>query len=224
MKFAHWLAVVLLSLGSLAHATPVTYYFGGTFAYSSYELAPTIVAGTPFSGSFTYESTTTDSEADPSLGVYAPGPAFQVTINGLSYTRTAGGTGSVIIKDGTGGQDEFLANSGGIGTILGPEIDGFTAIGLVVYLHDGTATALTSDALPALPLDFDAFDNRRFTFTLMSLGTVVPPRLIAASGGPLDYLSVTPPSSPVPEPGSLILAAAPLLWLTVRRRKTAGAH
>lgn len=193
--------LALLAMG-MAQAAPVTYYFGGQLSWVHPDLSPTLSVGNEFNGTFTYESTTVDSSpADPNRGYYAPGPAFAVTINALTFSIAGGGSGSVSVVNDLSGTDKFDAASAGSATT--GSINDYIPYAFFLLMDDYTGSAFISDALPAFEVDLALFDVSGFELFLENRGALDSG---ASIHGSLSYLSLTAPNATsIPEPGSLAL-------------------
>lgn len=216
--------MLALAAAGMVQAAPVTYYFGGQLSWVDPNLSPTLAIGDGFSGSFTYESTTADYfPGDPNHGMYVPGPAFAVTVNGLPFSIVGGGSGSVAVRnDYFGGYDQFIVGSGD-STTTGPNINGYAPSVFSLILQDNTSSAFSSDALPASELDLALFGTSNFALSFFNFDPL-PLFPIADIAGPLSYLSLTDPNAitSIPEPGSLALLGLGLasLGYTARRNRS----
>jgi hypothetical protein len=185
--------------------------------------------GTTFTGSFMYDTSTTDTSADPMTGIYdgpLPDDSVVWNIGGPTFT---GGLGRydvrVLDRDATTG-DLFVVDWGRVfGTRLGPPVlpagwelaKSPSAAGSVYHLrvdfYDRTdRTALTSDALPN-PFVFSEFDfgnvsfsTDAFTFQPITvttpLGSVELEDLVLQ--GRIDTVTAAPVAV-IPEPSSVVL-------------------
>lgn len=220
MKLLRLLILALTMWSGLAYAAPVTYYFGGTLNSVFSELAPHFSVGSPFSGSFTFDSNSPDSDPDPLRGVYSPGPAFSANINGISFSATGSTAGSVQVDNISFYGSRFSANA----AISGPALNNYMASSIFLDLIDVDVTAFVNDALPLGGLNLGDFEATRFMLVLVqssSRDPLLPD--ISRPTGSLSYISLTDPSNnaSVPEPDSVLLVALGLGALAAGRRKAA---
>lgn len=208
--------------GSLAHAAPVTYYFGGMLSHVETALTPHFAVGNAFSGSFTFDSSSPDLNPDPLRGTYAPGPAFSAAVNGVQYSTTGGGSGSVGVDNNFGGYDTLGANSAQLLAEMQPEIGGYLPDLFNLVLQDSSSTAFNNDTLPLGGLNLDDFNVARFEmgfFLSPSVDHTLLP-FFASINGELSYISLTDPSNNlVSEPGSALLLVMGISAFAVGRRK-----
>jgi len=146
---------VLLFSGGLVQAVPITIQISGevTSLGGYTEAIPdTIYAGVSFAGSYTYDSSTPDSEPAIDRGVYLHDSPYGITISlgGYEFKTTPSHTGQFEIRigndmPGDGVNDYYIVFSDDNITIPYP---GFTINSIRWDLGDSTHTALTSDNLP----------------------------------------------------------------------------
>ncbi len=215
-RFVPYFAALCL-LAPLAHAAPVTYYFGGQWTHENFQFeppasTPKILLGGRFDGSFTFDSAAADSQPSPQTGTYGLGaPAFHFTTGNYTFDIPGGMPGAVRVQNLTNPNfDSFQAD-------VGVWTTGTSGYFVKLYLQDSTGLALNSDALPVTPLQLGAFDFTTFElrFNWMEPGFGV---VSAGTNGPLDYLSLTAPVSTVPEPASAALLLSALALLPLARR------
>jgi len=141
----------LLTTGvSPANAYPVTFEFSGTInsiGDSHGLLDGSVVLGTPFAGSVTFESTMTDDlPDDPHQGVYTSAgtpSSISMALTVGSY-RFAGGGGDVLVQDFSD-KDTLRVRTNDFAS------EGFFIAEMGVRFGDFDGTALASDALPMIP-------------------------------------------------------------------------
>jgi MYXO-CTERM domain-containing protein len=181
------------------HASPITFSFTGAVTDDPFGLSS---FGAPISGSYTFDSASTDSIPSPSTGSYAsvgPGFGFRANVDGTMYSVL--GTTSINTANNITGVDQYGAIAIGGGLTL------------EIFFQDATATALSNDGLPLVPPLIAAFGFRQF-------------RLFSDDAeflGSVTSLTCTAGCStrPVPEPASPWLLAAAALAMTclMQRRK-----
>lgn len=217
MKTRHLMLLTLAMWGSgLVYAAPVTYYFGGTLTSVDNVLSPHLSAGAPFSGSFTFDSNSPDSNPNPSVGIYTPAPAFSLNINGILFSTT-GSAGSIQVDNVSFSGARFSASA----AISGPDLNNYQASGILLDFQDFDATAFVDDALPLGGLNLADFESARLilVFIQSPAGDPLLPGVIRPIGS-LGYISLTAPNATsIPEPNTLTLFGLALAGLAALRRR-----
>lgn len=173
-----------------AKAAPVTFSFTGTVTAVDAALAGEFSLGESVVGSYTFESTTPDSDpGDPTLGIYDNAiTAFSATFGG-DYTVTQGLDNDISVANGPPGNDVyqvFLTNP------TAPTVAGLSLGALFLGIGDFESNVFNSDALPLTPPDLAEFDfdisgaifldspiNQGMNFQLTSLTLVPEPSTLA---------------------------------------------
>ena len=220
-------AVVLiafaLDLGPLAHAAPVTYYFGGQVRTVDAILQPTISVGDAFAGSFTFDSAAIDdSPFDPHHGLYLPKPEFSATLRSMNFFAPSTNiSGSIVVLNDAGTPfpvDSFLAGNTDDDGSRSSSVNGLHFSGISVSLWDLTASTFASDSLPVSGLNLGSFSDGYKFFVLTFRGS--NSQAIYRSIGDLNYISLTP--IPEPENFAMLLAGLGLLAFAVTGRGESG--
>jgi hypothetical protein len=187
----------------------VTVEFSGTVTLVQDQTPPildgSVQVGTPFSGSFTYDTVGTDLTADPAIGTYvfaAPPAAFRIAVGNYVFEMPTDqpDLGVGVHNDAP---DRFFVTAGPRITISGPVdpiLQGFTSLGF--GLAAPAPGPLNSDGLPAsLPLVSD-WPTRGIR--------------IQAGGEELAFVIEGAVTAIVPEPSTaslLLTSLAGLRWL-----------
>jgi hypothetical protein len=195
---------VALYFPPAAMALDVTFGFTGVVTEVDAALATEFSVGEPVVGSYTFESTTADSNpGDPTLGIYDNAISLFTATFGGDYTVTQGFDSGISIADGLPDNDVYQVF---LEDPVAPTVAGLNLGALFIGLADTDSVVFASDALPLTPPNLFAFDvessgmlyldspNRAMQFQLTSLTLV-------------------------PEPTSLTLTAFALLSMGYRRRK-----
>ena len=156
MKRAAFGLLALLTAG-LAHAVPITFAFTGVVSQDplldpsdpSDPFGGSIAAGTLFSGSYTFESTTPDGDASASGGSYTSSPgSLSVTIGGNVFA--AFDLLNIGVGNNFSGSDFY--------TVFAQDITGADTFDLSLTLQDTNGTAFVGAALLTDAPSFAAFE------------------------------------------------------------------
>lgn len=217
MKSIRILILAATLWSGFAYAAPVTYFFGGTLNSVDSELGPDLSIGTPFSGSFTFDSNSPDNDPSPLLGIYSPGPAFSVNINGILFSAAGSGGSIQVDNDSIFGGSRFSANGG----ISGPALNNYLASNIYLDLRDSDGTVFGNDALPLGGFNLADFESARLILVFFQSSPRNPllPDITRPIGS-LTYISLTDSShnSTVPEPDSKFLIILGLCALAGGRK------
>jgi len=194
-----------------ATAGPITFNFTGTITQvpaldPASPFPDPIDLGTPFSGTYTFDSTASnDIVGDPSSGSYAsPLGTFTLDLGGLALSFT----GLSVVTFDTSFFDFY-----GVVHSENPTPDSPTGVTISISLPDATGMALSSNALLLVPPSLAAFDvTNSFFFTDTIDGNQVE------VGGALDSLTCGAGCS-VPEPPVPMLLAIGVVVLALRLRR-----
>lgn len=220
-----------LVLALPAAAAPITYSFGGTVSDDSADRG---FIG--FGGSFSFDSSTADSIADPSTAAYAQsGTPWGLTLSfdgGTAFTYSS--PLNVLVSNNLAGHDQW--------GLLGQDGSGNS---ISLTLTDFSAAVFSSDALPVAALTLASFswatlvweaDGHQLNGMLTSLqcsscsGTVPDPDPGTGGGGAggggagggTGGGGAGDPVHSLPLPGSLSLVALGLAVLPLARRRRHG--
>jgi hypothetical protein len=200
-------AGLLLALAVPAAATPITWAFAGTISGvgdPNHQLDGSVVAGTPFSGTYTFESTMTDDlPNDLTVGLYTqPCPPTSVMVLNVGNYTIIGKSDEIRVENNA--KDRYALSSR---NMLSDPI-GLDLIG--IGMTDLYGQALNSDALLVIPPPPDLFS---FGGGLSVYGVPSNDPLIGrlAFGGTLSSLIF------IPEPLSFMLIAGGAFAFRCRR-------
>ena len=137
-------------LAGTASATPITWTFSGTITGVDdleHRLDGSVVLGTPFRGSYTFESTMADDlPNDPTVGMYThPAPATSIMVLDVGSYHIVGKSSGIRVENSTKdllgmGSDELVEDPIGLGL-------GYMGAGC----RDISGAVFSSDSLPLVP-------------------------------------------------------------------------
>ena len=198
-----FLLAMLVAFGaSRAHAVPVTFNFSGTISFSDPALA-SIMVGQPITGSYTFESTTADTNPLSFIGNYLHTlQSGSITVG--AYTGNITG-GSINVLNTT-----LLDNYNIEAQVSGaPLASGFQLTNISLSMCGQFPSS--GDALPTSPGDLSGFSD---TLTLLLFPNNAGSLGLAGSFSPIIL------SAAIPEPGTFLLLGLGLFLLAfwVRRK------
>jgi hypothetical protein len=208
------LGFALVSALPTAQATPTTFAYTGIVQTVVPALSGTFQPGDAFSGSYTFESTTPDTDPSPGFGLYAN------AITGLTFTigsYTGGadcssGSCDIAVQDGGPGDcaliDCYIVT---VSHPTGPSVEGVLPTSFGLSLLDGSGLALSSDALPLIPPDLSSFPITFFGVNFDDFAFGVE--------GELTSLTLKATAT-VAEPSVLFLVVVALLGMAIRQRSS----
>lgn len=199
---------------SSANATPVTFSFTGTVTGVSANVAGTFNTTQTLSGSYTFESTSADLNATPSLGVYAVlvANSLSLSIGGYSAGQVGPSNASDVVVVELPPLISFDFYSGQWnGNVSGAPVGSLTPRSFSFNLIDSTATVFATEALPGGPPSLAAFNSGTWF-----LGFASSTNLFAGGvQGTITSLEVVP----TPEPITMLLGGTGLSTLAYAARK-----
>ena len=199
MRISKLLFLALVALPGVARADIINVSWTGTISFVDPVLASAFTVGNSASGSFQIDTSVSDENADPSIGVYTNAVSALVFAFG-SYAGNGASNATQIFNDGSS-SDEFLIASNFTGANIGDN----SPSGFRFDLVDPTKTALSNDLIP-LSLDPAAFAGRTA-------------QLAFFDGVALHGVSANITFAYVPEPGSATLLGLGTLALAALRRR-----
>ncbi len=190
-------AVGILCFSITARAAPVTWEFTGQLTLVNDldgSLEGVFSVGMPFSGQYTFESTTPDSSyIDPTFGRYEDAVTGISGILGeVPFFETPGLAGSISVFN-----DVSIAGFDGYGVSGVTEFLG-ARVRFTLSLGDTTGSVLLDDSLPLTPPDLSGFDSTLFILELEPDGDAL-------------FGEIT---SLVPEQGTLVLMVVSVFLLS----------
>lgn len=201
-----WSIVGMLSLSAAARAGPVTWEFAGEVTRiidPDNLLNGQVVIGSPLQGSFTFESTTPDSNPDPTGGLrYNALIDLQGTVGSLSLTwpttPTPTGRNYIDVNLGDGGLPDLY------GASIPTSFLGYDFFNLSILLQGPPGSIFSEiDALPLIPPDLSVVETGFFLLDPTET-------IYLVVDGELSFL--------VPEPSTLIFLVLGAGALARRKR------
>ena len=203
---------------TVADAGPITFTFAGTVTQDP-SLDPadpfggTIAFGTPFSGSYVFDSTTPDGDGSANGGSYtSAGGSLTLTIGGQVFL--AADLLNIGVGNNFSGSDFY--------TVFAQSTGGLDVFDISLLLQDLDAAVLGSPLLPTDAPLFSAFELA----TLALTGTIAGNQV--QIDGQLTSLICTDgcvpgggTPTPVPEPTTLVLLSTALAAMRLRGRRRA---
>lgn len=216
ISLASILALALCLVGPPAAAAPITFDFTATVTSIS-ELGvftgmTGLSSGDTITGSYTFESTTTDTSASPNLGTYDGALTSVSIVLGLvtlDYDLTSASTNRVWALDDWNAGGLIDGHAPQIGGASGSTLGGqtLTAATFAIYLGTSNLGAVTSDAIwtSAPGADLSGFDR------YLSMP-------ISGSNASGSFSIAATPSAIVPEASTGALVGLGLLFVAGQRR------
>ena len=196
LRTACALALSLGAAGSAA-AQDVTFSFSGTITVADNSPFPEVTVGMPFTGTYTFNLSTPDSNSSEPVGEYwHSGPPYGLTIqvgNRMFRTDTTtahpGPEFLVSVSNDYNNQDTYLLLSR-----YNLPVDGHPVEALFWQLDDPTMAQLSSTALPAVPPDPAQWQQWAGWY-------VIGPNFSWVIRGEVTSVTVGGPACPLPIPG-----------------------
>ena len=207
----------LVVVPTVADAAPITFVFTGTVTQDPLldpvdPFGGTIASGTPFSGSYVFESTTDDGDGSLNGGSYtSAGGSLTLTIG--SQTFLAADLLNIGVGNNFSGSDFY--------TVFAQSTGGPDVFDISLLLQDFDATVFGSPLLPT-----DAPPLSAFELATLALSGTVSGNQVQIDGQIMSLICTdgcvpgggTPP---VPEPTTLILLSTALAAMRLRGRHRA---
>jgi hypothetical protein len=210
-------AAFLLLLGSTQRSTaaPITFAYTGTVDGS--DLPGAAAIGDPVSGTFTFESTTADTDPLPHLGGYRAITvgSFQFGSYAGTIGPTAGTNASISVVDFTCCDSYSAWDVTPVGPLVHQAGFDFELVKLELYLEDITGAVFSSVALPTTPPPLSSFDFGYVELRFVPTSFPSSYAIIAS----VDSLTL----GPEPTGELLLLAAGGILAAMRRRARALGA-
>ncbi|MFA6187224.1 MAG: PEP-CTERM sorting domain-containing protein [Phycisphaerae bacterium] len=153
-KLLKFVFVVLLCCGGLTQAVPITIQISGNITSAGgVSLPSTIHTGSPFTGTYTYDSAALDSYTNPQRGKYLYNSPYGISLSLGGYTFATApshvGQFEILITNDDSFNlpvTDYYTVFSGVNAAI-PSL-GFTIDNIIWNLRDSTHTAIFSDALP----------------------------------------------------------------------------
>jgi len=211
LRRSKWQTIALLALiasialPSTASAGPlITYNFSGP-------VISTVIPGFPtsFTGSFTFDTSTPDSDLSPTVGSYVGAlTSFSIYFGNSAFVSTGTTAGSITVTDSGGGQGFFEI---GPVTSFSGSFNGYS----LNYLKMIDGFSGSGDSLSNI-----SYFLTNAPYSAVFQADFYNPSLSVVIGG---ITNATPGPSPVPEPSSVfLLAAGVVVALVTRHRRRQG--
>jgi hypothetical protein len=196
--------IVVALMAGAAQAVPITFAFSGevtSIIDNSHVLGNDVAVGDIFDGTYTFDSTLTDSYADPSVGLYFSNDAvMQVSIGVFDLIRDS--SGLIRVENGPpGSSSDSLSLSSSNFTSSGLRVSGMVAV-----FRDSSATMFADDSLPL---------HSPSMSTISAAGFQIEGH--REFNDPIGFAINGVIHELTPEPGALFLITAGVLGLTRRR-------
>lgn len=199
--------LIALVAPSQLHAALTTFSFSGTVSNVSFDTGTPseFSAGSTFSGSYTFDTLDTDSNASPNNGYYLSSiTSLEFLVGTFSGSFS---TGNILVRDNVPVQDIYQVESYSPGTIppvLGLDLESFT-----LSLNDASGSVFVTDTQQLTPPNINDFSSTSIRLTLVD-ATFSNFGEVTAT---VDSLAV------VPEPSSLgLLLLGGAVSLCARRK------
>ncbi len=191
---------VLAATAAPGQAEIITFHYSGTVESLDFtngtptEFAP----GDTISGTYTFDSTTTDTDSNPGIGVYVSSISSLSTTVG-SYTASFVNS-EIVVQDNFFSASDFYQISGGSSS--GPSVSGIPLNSFSLWLNDTTGTMFSNDSLPLIPTDPATVPGSPQTFITLSFfgSDSGGPNELGAVYATLDTLTLV--TEQVPEPST----------------------
>jgi hypothetical protein len=201
---------------TVADAGPITFTFAGTVSQDPFldpadPFGGTIAFGTPFSGSYVFESTTPDGDGSANGGSYtSAGGSLTLTIGGHAFL--AADLLNISVGNNFSGSDFY--------TVLAQSTTGLDVFDISLLLQDLNATVFGGPLLPTDAPSFSAFELATLALSGTIAGNQVQidgqlTSLICSDG------CVPGGGTPVPEPSTLVLLSTAVAAMRLRGRRRA---
>jgi hypothetical protein len=201
-------ACVVALISTSSYSSIIIYDFTGTVTDAGNIAGVSASIGDTIIGKFAYDTATSDSNADPTLGDYINfgiTPPLMITLP----------SGSITFGDFT---SVFVTVDTNINIAAGlpdPTAPGFYIDHDIIFSLNSTSTALATDAIPT-NIDLNDFDSVIGTFSSFNFNLFLP------TGDPIQYSIDTLTIRAVPIPSAVWLFGSGLLGLIgISKRKKA---